>query len=65
MTGVKLSSDDVCSPPSGASMIHSIEPPLKVAGVGIFAGSGGASVMLMDDLLVLFIMMMWPETCAL
>jgi hypothetical protein len=37
-TGVKLGSDAVGSPPSGASMIHSILSPLK------FAPGGGASV---------------------
>jgi hypothetical protein len=40
ITGVKRGREEVGSPPSGASMIHSQEPPLKLA------PGGGASVML-------------------
>lgn len=61
VTGVNLGNDDVSSPPSGASMIHSMELPLKFAGDGLPGAAGGARVMLKCELLVLFVIMMLPE----
>ena len=60
VTGVKFGKLEKSSPPSGASMIHSIELPLNFAGDGFPGAAGGANVMLKCELLVLFVMMIFP-----
>lgn len=60
VTGVNFGREELSSPPSGASIIHSTELPLKVAGEGRFGAAGGARVMLKCALLVLLAITMFP-----